>query len=294
MSVAKTPDQKEASLANIRIIKARFAQDGQTFRDCTFNNDTMEIIVQDAKYANVKPFRGLKKYDTGDIDKLDVHADEVKHDVEDKPSTNIILHGKINEYVEKVIEKASIEGINEGVSEGINEGVNDGVKKITEHSPAEINDLLRKNAEQLVDNNPETTIKHIEEIKTAINKDIVNRVLTDNNLLEIEETTIDTVPVITEKVPIVEEFTEDIGSIFEWSGDTETENKNKIEVKIEDIIPQEPPKSEENREISKNIGSLSVDFSENLLDPDAPSGACVQVFDMLNKMQKQQGVIKKE
>lgn len=290
MSVAKTPDQKEASLANIRIIKARFAQDGQTFRDCTFNNDTMEIIVQDAKYANVKPFRGLKKYDTGDIDKLDVHADEVKHDVEDKPSTNIILHGKINEYVEKVIEKASIEGINEGVSEG----VNDGVKKITEHSPAEINDLLRKNAEQLVDNNPEATIKHIEEIKTAINKDIVNRVLTDNNLLEIEETTIDTVPVITEKVSIVEEFTEDIGSIFEWSGDTETENKNKIEVKIEDITPQEPPKSEENREISKNIGSLSVDFSENLLDPDAPSGACVQVFDMLNKMQKQQGVIKKE
>lgn len=40
MSVAKTPEQKEAHLANIRIIKARFAADGQTFRDCIFNNDT--------------------------------------------------------------------------------------------------------------------------------------------------------------------------------------------------------------------------------------------------------------
>jgi len=52
MSVGKTPDQKEAHLANIRIIKARFAQDGQTFKDCIFNNDTMQIIIRDNRYVS--------------------------------------------------------------------------------------------------------------------------------------------------------------------------------------------------------------------------------------------------
>lgn len=36
MSVGKTPEQQEANQANIRIIKARFAKDGQTFENCTF------------------------------------------------------------------------------------------------------------------------------------------------------------------------------------------------------------------------------------------------------------------
>jgi hypothetical protein len=49
MSVAKTRDQKEANLA-ISIIKARFAKDGQLFEDCIFNNDTMEIIIEDTRY----------------------------------------------------------------------------------------------------------------------------------------------------------------------------------------------------------------------------------------------------
>jgi nucleoside-triphosphatase THEP1 len=47
MSIAKTQDQKEAGLANMSILKARFAQDGQVFKDCIFNNDTMEIRVTD-------------------------------------------------------------------------------------------------------------------------------------------------------------------------------------------------------------------------------------------------------
>jgi replicative DNA helicase len=61
MSVAKTPDQKEASLANIRIIKARFAQDGQTFKDCIFNNDTMQIIIKDDRYVGGAAYQNRKK-----------------------------------------------------------------------------------------------------------------------------------------------------------------------------------------------------------------------------------------
>jgi hypothetical protein len=306
MSVAKTPDQKEASLANIRIIKARFAQDGQTFKDCTFNNDSMEIIVQDSKYANVKPFRGLRKYDTVDVDKLEEHAEETKHDVEEKPSTNIIIHTHISQYAEKAIEKANGDGVNEGVSEG----VNDGVKKITDYSSNEINDLLKRNAELLVDNNPETTIKHIEEIKTAIDKDIVNRVMSDDKLLEIDGTATNTPTV---EMPVVEEYTEIIDDVIGWSGESYVVNVNETEVKIETIQPEKedtvinknelnelysPPKSEEKQDIPPKIGSLSVDYAKNddviFTDPDAPTGACLQVYDVLNKMEKEQGIIKKE
>lgn len=45
MSIAKTPSQKTAGLANISILKARFASDGHVFKDCIFNNNTMEIRI---------------------------------------------------------------------------------------------------------------------------------------------------------------------------------------------------------------------------------------------------------
>ena len=48
----------------------------------------------------------------------------------------------------------------------------------------------------------------------------------------------------------------------------------------------------------EKIGSLSVDnvlnSDDTLIDPDAPTGVCLQVFDVLNKMEKEQGIIKKE
>ena len=50
MSIAKTDEMKETKLANIKIIKARFAQDGQFFEDCYFDNDKMEIQIRDKKY----------------------------------------------------------------------------------------------------------------------------------------------------------------------------------------------------------------------------------------------------
>jgi hypothetical protein len=76
MSVAKTPEQKEASLANIRIIKARFAQDGQTFTDCVFNNDTMEIRIEDDRYKSVKMYKGQKHHDEADINKIENTANK--------------------------------------------------------------------------------------------------------------------------------------------------------------------------------------------------------------------------
>lgn len=47
MSIAKTADQKLDGQANIAILKARMAQDGHIFRDCIFNNNTMEIRITD-------------------------------------------------------------------------------------------------------------------------------------------------------------------------------------------------------------------------------------------------------
>ncbi|MFW6272878.1 MAG: DnaB-like helicase C-terminal domain-containing protein, partial [bacterium] len=47
MSVAKSQEQKRSGLANIQLLKARFAPDGFTFKDCIFNNDTMEIRITD-------------------------------------------------------------------------------------------------------------------------------------------------------------------------------------------------------------------------------------------------------
>jgi nucleoside-triphosphatase THEP1 len=47
MSVAKTAEQKISGRANISILKARFAQDGHIFKDCVFDNDTMEITITD-------------------------------------------------------------------------------------------------------------------------------------------------------------------------------------------------------------------------------------------------------
>ena len=61
MSVAKTADQKEASLASIKIIKARMVKDGQIFRDCIFNNDTMEISIKDARYVGGYNLTNKKK-----------------------------------------------------------------------------------------------------------------------------------------------------------------------------------------------------------------------------------------
>jgi len=77
MSIAKTQEQKEAQLANISILKARFAQDGQKFVDCIFNNDTMQIIINDPRYQFSKVNKSLKHYDDNDIKKIEEKANKL-------------------------------------------------------------------------------------------------------------------------------------------------------------------------------------------------------------------------
>jgi replicative DNA helicase len=95
MSIAKTADQKESNLATMKIIKARFASDGQIFRDCIFNNDTMEIKIIDDKYRGLK-YNKVKKYGEDEINKLekiiDIHA-KISENVLDKSS-------KISDFVD--------------------------------------------------------------------------------------------------------------------------------------------------------------------------------------------------
>ncbi|MDA3778657.1 MAG: hypothetical protein PF487_00220 [Bacteroidales bacterium] len=92
MSIAKTPAQQEANFANIRIIKARFAKDGQTFEDCIFNNDTVEIIIDDPKYPFTKTYKNLKHHDEGDVEKLENSANKL--------SATTKMHIAINQHEE--------------------------------------------------------------------------------------------------------------------------------------------------------------------------------------------------
>ena len=153
MSVAKTPEQKEGNLANIRIIKARFAQDGQTFRDCIFNNDTMEIIIEDNRYANTKTYKKLPHHDTEDINKLD----EARKNLQNK-SSDLPLHKAINEklpnvdkdgneepselvksmFPEHVKPNKSFDAVSEGENEGINDDISEGERLKIEGEVAKV------------------------------------------------------------------------------------------------------------------------------------------------------------
>jgi len=96
MSIAKTQEQKEAQLANISIIKARFAQDGQKFEDCIFNNDKMLIIIDDPRYKYTKINKSLKHHDSEDIDKLENKVNNISNSKElktyEKNITEILNH----------------------------------------------------------------------------------------------------------------------------------------------------------------------------------------------------------
>jgi replicative DNA helicase len=74
MSIGKTQSQQEANFANIRIIKARFAKDGQMFEDCIFNNDTMKIIIDDPRYRNTRNYKNLKHYTDEEVDTFNKKA----------------------------------------------------------------------------------------------------------------------------------------------------------------------------------------------------------------------------
>lgn len=77
MSVAKPEEQKDTNLANFRILKARFAQDGQSFKDSILDNDKMEIILNDNNYGG-KYTNALPKLSEEKKSKIDQTAMELR------------------------------------------------------------------------------------------------------------------------------------------------------------------------------------------------------------------------
>ena len=186
MSVAKTADQKEAGLANIRIIKARFAQDGQTFKDCTFNNDTMKIIIEDERY----PLRtkDLKKHDSDDIDSVE----KQRRSIEAK-SSDLPLHKAINDRENELISKVDKDTIN-----------NDTIGKYKKVWDKEYGDNEKTDTEPIL---TENTISESFELdtNTGITKtEFINDVpeVKIDDILEIEEEK--TEPIEEKKVELID------------------------------------------------------------------------------------------
>lgn len=150
MSVAKTPAQQEANFANIRIIKARFAKDGQTFVDCVFNNDTMEIIITDPRFPNSNDYKNLKKYDDDDIDRVLSKANKIHSNISqhsEKQSIDKLNSDDINSLLrDNSASEKSFDAVNDGVSDAVNDGVSEIVipipKKIIP-MPISDDDILR-------------------------------------------------------------------------------------------------------------------------------------------------------
>jgi replicative DNA helicase len=267
MSVAKTPDQKEASLASIRIIKARFAKDGQTFKDCIFNNDTMEIKITDERYVGTT-YSVKKKYSedviAGKAESIESHSpgglfntlvsnaggltaeDELLRSAYIK-SENIEEKKPIDtsQFVSPGISTREIDnndGVNDGVSEGANEGANEEAsddKFILEDKPIEKSDGVNDGVS--------------EGVNDGVEPELLN-----------------------------------------WSGETFTTATNETEVKFEDIKPKIEPEVRKSvhemvSNVNKNpISKKKIDLSEAekklLIDPDEVSSDQKHVFDYLGKM----------
>ena len=191
MSVAKTPAQKEAHLANIRIIKARFAQDGQTFTDCIFNNDTMDIIIDDARYSNTKAFRELKKYGDEDINRVEKLADSYNQN---------IIHTKVSEVlIDKTVgdEKFTIDN-NE--TEGLTDKIKYAFGNVLNKIP--IDDFeKRKTNTELLDWSGETFTENSSELP-EVTFDIIPPI--DEKLLELDEKD----DISSEKIPKINKIEE--------------------------------------------------------------------------------------
>jgi len=324
MSVAKTPDQKEASLANIRIIKARFAQDGQTFRDCKFNNDTMEIEIRGNIYVG-----NAKKYGEEEIAKFNEKKKAIDHGKISNAGENAILADLKNSYLESTKTETPIYTVKELEPEH-NISATEPEYTVKENDDLiDIEDKPIENAESDKQINPED-VEHDKQLQNdgginegtseGVNYIVPVQPLSPPNGLQI-------LYKLNEKEP------------FDWSGETITTATNEIEVKHEDIKvadgtltdikagdvlkrPETEPTyltagiltRNENNDIVvlgvakeskitpevlpniKNNGKIrSVSEIEKvLIDPDDVPSKHKNVYDMLREIAKSQQDIKKE
>ena len=171
MSVAKTQAQQEANFANIRIIKARFAKDGQAFEDCVFNNDTMQIIIDDPRYRGSKSYKGLKHYD-------DATGLQKKMDNLNEKSSEVKIHAVLSEHSEKLsIEKANSEEINNMLRANAVPEENNDITPNTEFHPEGTNTAIgNPPLEQPVDDG----------VSDAVNQEIVPEPPKVENIDELE------------------------------------------------------------------------------------------------------------
>ncbi len=276
MSVAKTADQKEANLASIRIIKARFAQDGQTFTDCIFNNDTMQIIIEDKRY----PVRTiLKHHDSEDVNEINNTANEII-----KKSSDMDMHAAINKRVISLTEMVNDPTINDDPVDLKQ------FEKITEKKDVEIINM------------------HIETTRNDLS---TNESENDNGLIEIDENDVVSDAVNEGVNEGVNNITNPLkkDDLLDWSGKTETVKTNEIEIKLEDL----PSKG---MNLEKNIIVEEVKFSppkekiiqekiilsreeieeaeKNMKNPDEPSTEHMTMHERLKLAEMHQNLMKKK
>ena len=301
MSVAKTPDQKEANLASIRIIKARFAPDGQTFTDCIFNNDTMQIVIEDKRYP--LQAKGFKHHDTEDINKLDKTITEIQN-----KSSDINIHTAISKREESLLSQIT------------NPDINDNIKLNDE--PVDLEQFIPKTDTEKIENmHIETTRTDLSETEIKQIYDIAKEAIIETKktegLIEIDGN----VEIKTENDGVSEGVNEGLkqpwGTIvttfekplFEWTGDTNTVNVIEKEVRFEDVSPPKETNVQEivqkYDEINKNNPLYSPpkailnkeqveEIEKELKNPDAPPVEHMGLHEKLKLIEKHQDIFNKK
>lgn len=253
MSVAKTRDQKEAQLANIRIIKARFAQDGQTFQNAIFNNDTMEIRIEDDRYKFSRVNKEAKHHDSEDLEKLDEKANK---------ATITDIHTNINEKIGDTPIDVVSDAVNDAVSPPV---------RIRDLSPHDINNLLENNKNKddtLIDIDGEVEQLSEEDRKTEGVSEGTNEGVNTN-----------------EPDLIINSWT---GETF-YNNVNETEVEFK-ETKSEENHAEISPKIDEKPQ--QIINNLNIsDIESKLIDPDELHSDENPILDLLNKLRMNQKVM---
>lgn len=315
MSAAKTPAQQEANFANIRIIKARFAKDGQTFEDCVFNNDTMQIIIDDPRYVYTKTYKNLKHYDDADVEKLENKANDL--------SQTSAMHLAVSQHTEgALIDKLNSSDINSLLQNNKIPEEDAGIQPNTDfHPEAEHHEKLIKDDAV----NDDIVNMHISTTRTDLSKEEVKQVLDIIKDTVTEETlTLDGEVMNTPK-DTLNDAVNDAPSdgvndeLLEITGDTTTKTVTETIVTLEDVPPEEEKPIDLTQfkspgvtvkepppyliEVSKNNREYSAPEEKNenisiddilLIDPDKPQGEYKTVHDMLVKKREYQHVIKKE
>ena len=287
MSIAKTPAQQEANFANIRIIKARFAKDGQMFEDCVFNNDTIKIIIDDPRYRNSQAYKGLKHYDEKGIEII-----ENKLDILNDKSSDARIHVAINEKTEgEIINKANSETINDMLRDNL------APEEVIKPNTAFSSDVENIHISGRDDFNNEEQNVLTGNVNEAMNEGESG----DSNVVIGAHTQMDTTTGTHSgpfgdppKVNIV------IEDILELDGAVTDATSDAVNEGVSDAVNDEPLlnwSGETTTEIVNEPEEIPInleDIESKLIDPDEPQGEDMEFNNMLVKKRDYQTVITKE